>query len=102
MEEVGAMNIFFKIDGKVYTANAEEQDGTVLPGVTRRSIIELLRDWGYEVVEGKLAIDTVMAAARRESWRRFSAPARPRWSLLSSSWIMRINPPSSTTVRSVP
>ena len=35
-----------------------------LPGVTRRSIIELLRDWGYEVVEGKLAIDTVMAAAK--------------------------------------
>lgn len=64
VEEVGAMNIFFKIDGKVYTANAEEQDGTVLPGVTRRSIIELLRDWGYEVVEGKLAIDTVMAAAK--------------------------------------
>lgn len=64
IEEVGAMNIFFKIDGKVYTANAEEQDGTVLPGVTRRSIIELLRDWGYEVVEGKLAIDTVMAAAK--------------------------------------
>ena len=63
VEEVGAMNIFFKIDGKVY-ANAEEQDGTVLPGVTRRSIIELLRDWGYEVVEGKLAIDTVMAAAK--------------------------------------
>ena len=50
VEEVGAMNIFFKIDGKVYTAACE---GTVLPGVTRRSIIELLRDWGYEVIEGK-------------------------------------------------
>ena len=64
IEEVGTMNIFFKIDGKVYTANAEEQDGTVLPGVTRRSIIELLRDWGYEVVEGKLAIADIMQAAR--------------------------------------
>ena len=64
VEEVGAMNIFFKIDGKIYTAEALEQGGTVLPGVTRRSIIELLKDWGYEVVEGKLAIDTIMAAAK--------------------------------------
>ena len=38
-------------------------NGSVLPGITRRSCIQLLRDWGYEVIEGKLAIDTVMAAA---------------------------------------
>ena len=37
-------------------------DGTVLPGVTRRSCIELLRDWGYDVVEGPLAIADVMKA----------------------------------------
>ena len=60
VEEVGSMNIMFKIDGKIYTAPCT---GTVLPGVTRRSIIELLRDWGYEVVEGKLAIADVMKAA---------------------------------------
>lgn len=59
VEEVGAMNIMFKIDGKVYTAACT---GTVLPGVTRRSCIELLKDWGYEVVEGKLAIEDVMKA----------------------------------------
>ena len=59
VEEVGAMNIMFMIDGKVYTAACT---GTVLPGVTRRSIIELLRDWGYEVIEGKLAIEDVMKA----------------------------------------
>ena len=64
VEEVGAMNIFFKIAGTIYTAPAQEADGTVLPGVTRRSIIELLRDWGYEVVEGKLAIADVMAASQ--------------------------------------
>ena len=51
----------FKIDGKVYTAATV---GTVLPGVTRRSCIELLKDWGYEVVEGKIAIADIMAAAR--------------------------------------
>ncbi|MCI2047300.1 MAG: branched-chain amino acid aminotransferase [Faecalibacterium sp.] len=61
VEEVGSMNIMFKIDGKVYTAACT---GTVLPGVTRRSCIELLKDWGYEVVEGKLAIADIMKAAR--------------------------------------
>lgn len=63
VEEVGAMNIFFKIGGKLYTARADDSDGTVLPGVTRRSIIELLRDWGYEVIEGKLSIDDIMCAS---------------------------------------
>ena len=56
VEEVGSMNIMFKIDGKVYTAATV---GTVLPGVTRRSCIELLKDWGYEVVEGKIAKELV-------------------------------------------
>ena len=59
VEEVGSMNIMFKIAGKIYTATTT---GTVLPGVTRRSIIELLKDWGYEVIEGKLAIEDVMKA----------------------------------------
>ena len=61
VEEVGSMNIMFKIDGKVYTAACT---GTVLPGVTRRSCIELMKDWGYEVIEGKLAIADVMKAAQ--------------------------------------
>ncbi len=61
VEEVGSMNIMFKIDGKIYTAATT---GTVLPGVTRRSCIELCKDWGYEVIEGKLAIADVMQAAR--------------------------------------
>ena len=60
VEEVGAMNIFFKIDGKLYTAACV---GTVLPGVTRRSIIELLKDWGYAVHEEKIAIADIMKAA---------------------------------------
>ncbi|MBQ7858680.1 MAG: branched-chain amino acid aminotransferase [Faecalibacterium sp.] len=61
VEEVGSMNILFNIDCKVYNAACE---GTVLPGVTRRSCIELLQDWGYEVVEGKIAIADIMQAGR--------------------------------------
>lgn len=60
VEEVGSMNIMFKIDGKIYTAPCV---GTVLPGITRRSCIELMRDWGYEVIEDKLAIADIMQAA---------------------------------------
>ncbi len=67
VEEVGAMNIFFKISGKIYTARASEDDGTILPGVTRRSIIELLRDWGYEVIEKKISIDEIMEASENGS-----------------------------------
>ena len=61
VEEVGSMNIFFKIGGEIYTAPTV---GTVLPGITRMSCIELLKSWGYTVNEGRLAIDDVMAAAR--------------------------------------
>ena len=60
VEEVGSMNIMFKIDGKVYTAATV---GTVLPGVTRRSCIELLKDWGYPVHEERVAIADIMKAA---------------------------------------
>ena len=56
-----ALSLIHIFDGKVYTAATV---GTVLPGVTRRSCIELLKDWGYEVVEGKIAIADIMAAAR--------------------------------------
>lgn len=61
VEEVGTMNVMFKIDGKIVTAPC---DGTVLPGVTRDSIIHLLKSWGYEVEERHLAIDDLMEAGK--------------------------------------
>lgn len=61
VEEVGTMNVMFKIDGKIVTAPC---DGTVLPGVTRDSIIQLLKAWGYEVEERHLAIDELMEAGK--------------------------------------
>ena len=63
VEEVGAMNCFFVVDGVVYTSPTAP--GTVLPGITRMSCMELLRDWGYEVREEALAIDDLMEAGRK-------------------------------------
>ena len=59
VEEVGTMNIMFKIEGEIYTAPIE---GTVLPGVTRDSIIRILKDWGYKVHETRLSVDDLMKA----------------------------------------
>lgn len=61
VEEVGTMNVMFKIDGEIVTAPC---DGTVLPGVTRDSIMTLLTSWGYTVREEHLAIDDLMEAAK--------------------------------------
>ena len=60
IDEVGAMNVFFVIDGKIITPSLA--DGNILPGVTRRSCIELLKKWGYTVEERKLSIDEVIEA----------------------------------------
>lgn len=61
VEEVGTMNVMFKIDGKIITAPC---DGTVLPGVTRDSILHLLKTWGYDVEERHLSIDDLMEAGK--------------------------------------
>lgn len=60
VDEVGAMNVFFVIDGKVITPALEE--GNILPGVTRASCIQLLKKFGYTVEERKLALDEIIEA----------------------------------------
>ena len=57
IEEVGSMNIMFKIDGKIVTP---ELQGSVLPGITRKSILELAKDWGYSVEERLIGIDELV------------------------------------------
>ncbi|HIT69602.1 MAG TPA: branched-chain amino acid aminotransferase [Candidatus Aphodomonas merdavium] len=59
VEEVGAMNVMFMIDGKVITPALL---GSVLPGITRRSCIQLLKDWGYEVEERQLSAEEIFTA----------------------------------------
>ena len=61
IEEVGAMNIFFKISGKVITPAL---NGSILPGITRNSTIQLCKDWGYEVEERKISADELLEAQR--------------------------------------
>ena len=61
IEEVGAMNIFFKIAGKIVTPML---NGSILPGVTRNSVLTLCRAWGYEVEERRISVDELVAAAK--------------------------------------
>ena len=61
IQEVGTMNIFFKINGKIITPNL---DGSILAGITRMSVIELLRHKGYEVTERPISIDEVNEASK--------------------------------------
>ncbi len=56
IEEVGAMNIFFKIDGKVVTPKL---NGSILPGITRDSVIHLCKEWGIPTEERKISIDEI-------------------------------------------
>ena len=69
IEEVGAMNVMFKIDGTVVTPKLT---GSILPGVTRKSCIQLLKDKGIPVEERLLSIDELIEAAEtgrlEEAW----------------------------------
>ncbi len=69
IEEVGAMNVMFKIDGKIVTPMLS---GSILPGITRKSCIEVLKGKGYTVEERLLSIDELEKALRdgklEEAW----------------------------------
>ena len=69
IEEVGSMNVLFKIGGKVVTPALT---GSVLPGITRKSCLELLRDWGIPVEERLISaqelFDAADAGKLEEAW----------------------------------
>jgi branched-chain amino acid aminotransferase len=60
IQEVGSMNVFFKIGDEVVTPSL---DGSILPGITRDSCIHLLRHWGVNIVERRLGVDELFDAA---------------------------------------
>ncbi|RKJ37454.1 branched-chain amino acid aminotransferase, partial [Butyricicoccus sp. 1XD8-22] len=59
VEEVGSMNIFFKINGKVVTPAL---NGSILPGITRDSMIQVLKSKNIPVEERRITIDEVVEA----------------------------------------
>ncbi len=69
IEEVGSMNVMFKVAGKILTPDL---NGSVLDGITRRSCIQLLKDWGYEVEERRISAEELFQAAEdgtlEEAW----------------------------------
>lgn len=69
VEEVGAMNVMFKIGGEIVTPKLT---GSILPGITRKSCIEVLRDMGYTVTERLLSLDELVTALQNgtleEAW----------------------------------
>jgi branched-chain amino acid aminotransferase len=61
VEEVGTMNMFFVLGDEVVTSPLT---GSILPGITRESVLHLCREWGLDVSERKLSIDEVVAGTR--------------------------------------
>ncbi|HWB25474.1 MAG TPA: branched-chain amino acid aminotransferase [Chitinophagaceae bacterium] len=60
LQEVGMMNVMFLIGNNVVTPNLDE--GTILAGVTRDSVMTILKEMGYKVEERRISIDEVMEA----------------------------------------
>jgi branched-chain amino acid aminotransferase len=66
VDEVGTMNIMFRIGDEVVTPPLT---GAILPGVTRDSALTILREWGVRVTERRISIDEVVEAADRGTLR---------------------------------
>jgi branched-chain amino acid aminotransferase len=62
VEEVGTMNIFFKIGDEVITS---PMTGSILPGITRDSVIQVLKKWGVNIVERQLSIDEIIESQQK-------------------------------------
>lgn len=64
IQEAGTMNIFFKINEEIITPSL---DGAILSGITRMSVIELLKYKGYKVTERPISIDEIIEASKNET-----------------------------------
>lgn len=69
IEEVGAMNVMFRIGDEIITPDLS---GSILPGITRKSCLEVLRNEGYKVSERRLSVDELVEAMEngtlKEAW----------------------------------
>jgi len=70
LDEVGTMNFMVKINGEILTPSLDS--GSILPGITRDSILTMLRDWGYKATERLITLEEVQEAAEKgqleEAW----------------------------------
>lgn len=62
IEEIGTMNVFFKVGDKIWTPSLES--GTILNGFTRASVLTLLKEKGIEVEERRISIDEIVEASK--------------------------------------
>ncbi|MHA1976778.1 MAG: branched-chain amino acid aminotransferase [Candidatus Hodarchaeales archaeon] len=62
VEEVGAMNIFFVYNDTLYTASLDS--GTILPGLTRASVIQMAQDFGYSIEEKALSMNQIVEGVK--------------------------------------
>ncbi|MCL1975727.1 MAG: branched-chain amino acid aminotransferase [Firmicutes bacterium] len=65
IDEVGTMNVMFKINGEVITP--ELSGGTILPGVTRDSVLQLLQTWGIPTCERRITLEELHQAAQNNT-----------------------------------
>jgi len=61
IEEMGAANVIFVLDGKVVTPSTRD---TILDGVTRDTVLTLAREWGYDVEERRVSVAEIIEAAK--------------------------------------
>lgn len=93
IEEVGAMNIFFKLGDTVVTP---ELNGSILAGITRKSVLEMLQSWNVKTEERKLSIDELVEAYKKgelkEAWGTGTAAViSPIGQLKYEDFVMDIN-----------
>jgi branched-chain amino acid aminotransferase len=61
IEEAGTMNVVFQIGNRIITPKSSD---TILDGVTRKSVIQIARDWGYEIEERKVTVEEIITAIK--------------------------------------
>lgn len=62
IEEAGTMNVVFVINDTVITPS--EVDDTILQGITKRSVLQIAKDWGYKIEERKVTVEEVITAIK--------------------------------------
>ena len=70
VEEIGTSNAFFKINGEVITAPL---NGTILPGITRNSVIQILKKKGMKITERRISIDEIVEAYKNGQFEEMFA-----------------------------